>query len=265
MTRRVLHRTSSSGVGPIGRAAAAGILLVCLVLAADALAASAPAAFTVRSTLTGKKVLPHRVHWYAFPSLPPAQIREVDFFIDNKLSWVEHNAPYDYGFNDNYLVTTWLKPGLHQFTVRAVTADGRRAAKTTSSARTLPATPPPAPLAGRWTRTLSPAQTHGQPSGTWILEISKIGWWIKVPGPGPGANLIDVGYLAPNLLELRGGIWNMPHPENNPTEGNGWCDEPFQPVRYHWKTTATTLALSLAGPRRCDGQSTIIAGNWKRP
>jgi hypothetical protein len=56
----------------------------------------------------------------------------------------------------------------------------------------------------------------------------------------------------------------MPHPENNPTEGNGWCDEPFRPVRYHWNTTATTLTLSLAGPSRCVGQSTIIAGNWKR-
>jgi hypothetical protein len=216
--------------------------------------------FTVRSTLAGK-TLPHRIHWFALPSIPPAEVAEVDFLIDGKLSWVEHHAPYSYGYNANYLVTSWLKPGLHHFLVRAVATDGLKATATTD-ARVLPAAAPPARLVGTWKRTLTAQQAGQQPSGTWVLSISKVGWKIAVP-PG-GANLIDVGYLATGLLELRGGIWTKPAPKDNPEEGNGWCDEPFQPVRYHWAVSGTTLTLALAGPKRCDGQSVIVAGSWSR-
>ena len=188
--------------------------------------------FKVTSTLDGKKVLPHRIHWFAFPSIPAAQVAEVDFLIDGKFSWIEHHAPYSYGYNANYLVTSWLSPGPHHFTVRAKATDGRRAADSTV-ARVLPTPAPPAQLTNkRWKRTLTAAETHGQPHGTWVLSITKVGWKIKVPPVG--ANLIDVGYLSRGLLELRGGIWTTPAPANNPEEGNGWCDEPFQPVRYHW-------------------------------
>ena len=36
-------------------------------------AATARQAFTVRSTLTGKTVLPHRIRWLGIPSVPPAK------------------------------------------------------------------------------------------------------------------------------------------------------------------------------------------------
>jgi hypothetical protein len=231
------------------------------IAAASAAAAPAAKRFTVRSTLRGRTVLPHRIHWYAYPSLPSSKIVAVDFLIDGRLRWVEHNAPYDYGFNGNYLVTSWLKPGRHRFTVVAHANDGRRARRSVT-ANVLPAAPPPAPLDGTWTRTMTPAQTQGQPAGTWILKINKIGWWIKVPDGGPGANLIDVAYLQEGLLESRGGIWTKPNPPNNPTQGNGWCDEPFQPVQYQWSVSETTLTLTLAGPARCDGESVIWAGTW---
>lgn len=232
-------------------------------VAASAAAATEQKPFAVRSTLRGRTVLPHRIHWYAYPSLPAAKITAVDFLIDGRVRWVEHHAPYDYGFNGNYLVTSWLSAGRHRFTVIAHASDGRRG-QTTVTARVLPAQRPPAALAGTWKRTMTPAQTHGQPAGTWILKISKVGWWIKVPDGGPGANLIDVAYLQANVLESRGGIWTKPNPPNNPTEGNGWCDEPFQPVRYRWTTTGDTLTLSLAGAARCDGASVIWAGEWTR-
>jgi hypothetical protein len=225
-------------------------------------ARSQHASFTVRSTLDGKTTLPHRIHWLAFPSIPAAKVGEVDFLIDGKTSWVEHHPPYSYGFDANYLVTSWLSPGVHHFTVRVIATDGRHANSATTAARVLPASPPPADLAGSWKRSIDAQQAHGQPAGTWVLTINKIGWRIKVPPKG--ANLIDVGYLSPGVLELRGGIWTKPHPADNPTEGNGWCDEPFQPVRYHWSVAADTLTLALAGPKRCDGQSVIIAGAWSR-
>jgi hypothetical protein len=242
------------------------LLLIALTTALTmsvAVAANGQTAFTVRSTLQGTRVLPHRIHWFAHPSLAGSKIAQVNFLIDGRLRWVEHNAPYDYGYNGNYLVTDWLTPGTHRFKVVAITLDGRRASNTVT-ARVLPASPPPAELAGTWTRTMTDAQTHGQPSGTWILKIDQVGWGIKVPGPGPGANLIDVAYLAPGLLESRGGIWTRPAPSDNPTQGNGWCDEPFHPVQYHWAVNGNTLTLTLNGNDRCGGESVIWAGDWTR-
>ena len=52
---------------------------------------------TVTSTLDGHTALPLRIHWQAFPSGPAADVSEVDFLIDGRLGWVEHNTPYFYG------------------------------------------------------------------------------------------------------------------------------------------------------------------------
>ncbi len=60
-------------------------------------AASKPASspgLRVTSTLDGHATLPHRIHWQAFPSVPATDVSEVDFLIDGRLGWVEHNMPY---------------------------------------------------------------------------------------------------------------------------------------------------------------------------
>ena len=76
------------------------------------------APLTVTSTLDGHTALPHRIHWQAFPSGPPLDVSEVEYLIDGKQLWVEHNPPYFYGSDGNYLVTSFLTPGKHTFTVR---------------------------------------------------------------------------------------------------------------------------------------------------
>src|SRR3954469_10171486 len=77
-------------------------------------AAGAPAAqpLKVTSSLDGKKVLPHRIHWLGHTSLAPAKVAKVEFLVDGKLCWTEHKAPYVYAADDNgrnrgYLVTSW--------------------------------------------------------------------------------------------------------------------------------------------------------------
>lgn len=216
--------------------------------------------FAVASTLSGKHVLPHRIHWLGTPSLPPSAIREVEFLIDGKPSWVEHHSPYTYGYDGNYLVTSWMKPGLHTFTVVAVATNGRRATIATR-ARTPAPRPPPSALAGHWHRKLSKAEASGSgPSGIWTLTIDDVGWRMVAPSRRQGA-LIDVAYLSSNTLEARGGIATRDH---DPLENNPWCDEPFEPVRYHWRVTADQLTLTLVRPRRCDGQSRVWAGAWTR-
>jgi hypothetical protein len=216
--------------------------------------------FTVSSTLAHSRVLPHRIHWLGMPSLPSAKIREVDFVIDGRRSWVEHHAPYSFGYDGNYLVTTWMKPGLHVFTVVAVATDGRRAT-ISSQAQTSAPKPPPATLAGSWHRKLSSTEagSSGSP-GMWTLDVSAVGWRLLAPTRRRGA-LIDVAYLSSTVIEARGGIATRDH---DPRENNAWCDEPFQPVRYHWRVAANRLTLTLAGPQRCDGQSRVWAGAWTR-
>jgi hypothetical protein len=62
----------------------------------------------------------------------------VRFFVDGRLSWIDRSAPYVYGGNGGYLVTTWLAevidPGFHtprftrhRFTTEAIATDGSRA------------------------------------------------------------------------------------------------------------------------------------------
>jgi hypothetical protein len=236
-------------------------LVAALVVATTGTAiAAASTGFTVASTLAGKRALPRRVHWLGRPSLPPANVREVDFMIDGRRAWVEHRAPYSYGYDTNYLVTSWLRPGLHTFTVVAVATDGRRATVSSRSRTAAPPTPSPA-LAGTWHRHVSAAEASGSgPAGTWTLTVDAVGWRILDPSRRRGA-LIDVAYLAPGAIEARGGIATRDH---DPRENNLWCDEPFQPVRYHWRADAGRLTLTLAGPRRCGAQSRVWAAVWTR-
>src|SRR5215467_14024935 len=103
------------------------------------------ARLTVTSTLDGHTALPHRIHWQAFPSGPSFDVSEVDYLIDGKQVWVEHIAPYFYGDDGNYLVTSFLRPGKHVFTVRAIDVGGHVATDTVTA--TVPQAPaPPAAL-----------------------------------------------------------------------------------------------------------------------
>jgi hypothetical protein len=138
--------------------------LACAVAAAPAAARGHRQEFKVSSTLAGKKVLPHRIHWLGFPRIAESKVTEVDFLIDDKVRWIEHNPPYTYGFDGNYLVTSWLTPGRHNFTVR-VTARGGLRGRSSKIARVLAAKPPPAQLAGTWKRTVK--------AGTWRLSSTR--------------------------------------------------------------------------------------------
>jgi hypothetical protein len=249
----VTRRSSTRSIVVVGAAA--------LAVAGSSIAAGRGAAtFTVVSTLTGRRVLPHRIHWLGKPSLLPSRIREVDFLIDGRRVWVEHHAPYSFGYDANYLVTSWMTPGLHKFTVVALATDGRRA-RVSSKARTTTPQKPPTPLMGSWQRNVSAANAGnvGLP-GVWTLTVSAVGWRLLDQTRLRGA-LVDVAYFSGHVVEARGGIVTREHDgrENNP-----WCDEPFQPVRYHWDVAADSLTLTLAGKKLCDGQSRLWAGEWKR-
>jgi hypothetical protein len=230
-------------------------LVACMVTSVTATAgAQGGEDFPLGSTLEGKSVLPHRIRWLGEPVLPAGKVAAVVFLIDGRVRWVEHNPPYPYGYDGNYLVTSWLAPGAHRFTVRATAKDGRRATNSTVAGVSAP-TAPPRQLIGRWTRIVP----SGPAGGTWRLEVDEVGWRFR--GPGVGA-FVDVAYLAAGLLEARGGIHTRNRSEQ---EGNSWCNEPFRAVRYRWAVEGDTLALKRAGESRCDGQHEVWAGSWSRP
>ena len=145
--------------------------------------ARADAGFSVTSSLDRLLVLPHRIQWRGYTTLPASKVSEVDFFIDGGANrWTEHKPPYSFSSDTGYLVTSWLKPGIHRFTVKAVAKDGRVAADTVK-ARVGAPPPVPAELRGVWQRTLGPTHTPGWPRGTYKLIFDPR--WISLIHPGP--------------------------------------------------------------------------------
>jgi hypothetical protein len=215
-------------------------LLTGLVAASSALAGH-DAGFTVTSSLDGKTVLPVRSHWIAYPNIDPSQgqVVEVDYLIDGYHAWTAHSAPWYYGDNGNWLVTSDLKPGLHTFSVRALTADDQ-AAVDKFQARVVASPQPPAKLAGRWTR-----------AGITLL-IDKHGW-----GIGPN-QVVDAQYLPNGTVVL--GTLIIDRPEQKPACG------PNPPQRYKVTLSAGDKRMQLApvGGDSCGVRAATFKGAWMR-
>ena len=250
--------------------AVAGIGAACLIASTSALAQSTgrrAQPFAVTSTLEGKNVLPHRIHWLARPKGGTLRIVEVDFLIDGRTSWIETTAPYSYGDDGNWLVTSALSPGKHRFTVRAKAANGKTAQRTTV-ARVVAAVAPPASLAAAWQRLVTPEEAGSEtPGGLWMISVDAAGWSIK--DPQGYENWIDAAYLADGRVQLRGGIWTNPFdPAITKRGGNGWCQETNAPVDYVWAISADILTIAHEGADACGSpnnkESQIVAGAWKR-
>ena len=250
----------------------AALLVVMALAACSTAGAAAPngpatastAKLTVTSTLDGHTALPHRIHWQAFPSGPSLAVSEVDYLIDGKQVWVEHIAPYFYGDDGNYLVTSFLTPGKHVFTVRAIDVGGHVATDTVTA--TVPQAPsPPAALAGTW-KALQPA---GGGVGYASLVISSAGWYEgQFPVTHSNGNLEDVAYPSPGLVEIRTGMatgHDMVAGAPSDNDLNGWCNNaPGAPARYRWTVTGTHLRFTFAGGHPCPGFTGFLTASWTR-
>jgi len=229
--------------------------------------AESSARLTVTSTLDGHTALPHRIHWQAFPSAPASDIAKVDFLIDAKLGWVEHVTPYFYGDDGNWLVTSFLTPGEHIFTVRVITADGHTATDTVRASVTAAPAPPPALRSVTWARQVSPADvrkaTSDQPppSGRWRLRISPTGW--QLHDPTGGGLLFDAGYRSAGNLQMRPAIDYPPYPKN---DQGGFCEDtdPVWAWTYSVGDGGKALTLHPVGHDPCGDRIAILAGTWAR-
>jgi hypothetical protein len=273
--------TRSCPTKVLSRAAPVGALLVCVAamatLASGTAAARTGAAFTIRSSLDGKAVLPHRVRWVAHPS-GPVSFPGVEFLIDGKLVFANRIPPFAFGDDANdersgsvktgFLVTAWLSPGKHRFTVRARGMGANRAttAERTVVARVTRPPAPPAALAGTWQRELTTAvppdrtvlyrAVTAQP-GTYRMAIGRP--YIRMSGPAPRKHL-NVDYVAgPSTITLGGPVWT-----GDPDE-DGSC-EPWGPdAGYAWTVEGDTLTLAPARPAdTCKQRAAIVTGEWTR-
>jgi hypothetical protein len=259
------HRTRSDRMF-VGSRLATLVVVGCTiaVLAADVGGGTtSQQSFKVTSTLDGKKVLPLRMHWRASAKLPTAQISQVDFLIDGKVRWIEHNAPYVYGSDDNgrnqgFLITTWLAPGIHRFTVRVSATKGR--VSHTIKARVQPAPQPPAELAGKWQR--------NAPEGVWELIFDRVGEWHLDP---MGSGLVNQFDVKGTTLHVYAPIQMAPLINDRTTItrdghhniGGFDCNSSGPFGTYQWAVSGQELTLTpITEP--CRDRRGILRGKWTR-
>jgi hypothetical protein len=257
------------------------LVLAALLGAAASAAGAGNAGFRVTSSLDRKQVLPLRSRWLAYPKVPSAQIKEVDFLIDGKLRWIEHRAPYNYGGDDDhghlgFLITTWLAPGRHTFIARAIDKTGQQATDTVK-ARVLPAPAPPADLAGTWTRTVTQADLKKSgpqppPPGVWRLVFNRIGAWALDPMGGGVVNQFDV---AGDVIHAYAPIQTVPRLSSGDpgtivrfghhvaVGGGTDCREDGPFGSYSWSVSANQLTLTATN-EGCGNRRAIWEGVWTR-
>jgi hypothetical protein len=263
----------------------AGLALATLaatVVAAGAFGAGQPLAIT--SSIDRVKVLPQHSRWLGHPKVAPAEVEEVDFLIDGRLRWVEHNAPYVYAGDDEngrlgYLFTSWLTPGLHRFVTRVKTTSGDTAVDAVS-ARVVAAPAPLPSLAGTWTRTLTAEDAaksdprYGAdfipPTGVWRLVIDRIGIWELDP---VGSGIVQAYSVSGAVLHAYAPIMMVPKRANGDpgsirrfghridAGGGVDCDSSGPVGTYRWTVTDRQLTLTpLREP--CGQRRAIYEGTW---
>ena len=234
-----------------------------------------PALLKLTSSLDGQTALPLRTRWIASPEPADAVVARVDFLIDGKLIWIEDQAPYVFGGDDNgtnlgYLITTWLAPGQHTFTARAT--DGEGSSVTDAVTATVPAAPqPPASLRGMWTRTvtaqdLAKSGSGPPPAGKWELILDQVGAWHLDPLGSGVVNQYDVQGDTINVyapiqmapwINSQGGVSRYGHHDIGGTDCN--FSGPFG--SYHWSVSGGKLTLT-AIKEGCPNRRAIWEGTW---
>ena len=261
-----------------------------LAVAAIASVATVPAAlgsrddepFTVSSSLDGKKVLPLRSHWLGYTDLPPAQVDRVEFLIDGTVRWIEHTPPYNYASDHNgkemgFLITTWLKPGLHRFVVRVFDKAGHPE-KDAVTARVVAAPAPPPELAGTWTRVPPGKRFIGWRYRLWFNRVGA--WYVIVDRRGRGDGVVDqfdvrghtLNLFAPVVTGVQevdhgvctgNGCLHITHDGRAYTISGNVCNFSGPFGRYTWSVSGDTLSLKVIH-EGCFGRGKYFASTWTR-
>jgi hypothetical protein len=261
------------------------VALVALLLGCGGFSAASSAtsaeqtakAFAIRSSLDNKATLPLRIPWIATASAP-VLYPGVEFLIDGKVVFANRLEPYAFGADGRdeasgttktgYLVTSWLAPGKHRFTVRgkAIVAGRRTTAEKTFVARVPAAPSPPTQLTGTWQRQLETAvppdpnrlyrSVTAQP-GTYRIVLDRR--YLRMSGPAPRKHLKIDFVAGPGTIMIREPVWT-----GDPDDG-AVCDPWGPEATYSWSVSDRTLTLSPASkPDECRQRGAIMTGEWTR-
>jgi hypothetical protein len=220
--------------------------------------------FKVTSTLDAKNVLPLRSRWQATPYIPTSKVKKVEFLIDGHWVWTEIQAPYFYGGNEggrgNWLITSFLKPGAHTFTVKVFAKSGGTATDTIH-ARVIEAPPPPSELAGKWKHHVSPSGCGPgfcDKNGDITESITILGW-----GTPPG-DYWDARYKSGGKLVF--GPWVVNPQMSAGARLGGFCNgiDPFHTWSYTVAPDGKSFQLNPVGKDPCSDRQNGLEGTWTR-
>jgi hypothetical protein len=182
----------------------------------------------------------------------------VKYLIDGRGAWTEHEAAYYYGGNDgnygNWLITSFLKPGIHTFTVRATSTSGDTATDTVT-ARVVTAPPAPKGLAGTWTHRVTGSCGYCKNHRARFV-ISSVGW-----ATGPG-DRFDARYLSKGRV-----IRVVFGPEVvTPTQQTGaFCGvDPLHKWTLRFGPRKRSFDLRPVGHDPCPDRLRGLKGKWTR-
>lgn len=237
--------------------------------------ASVAADTSVTSSIKTGAVLRKALHWNAaVKAADGVMVTQVDFLIDGRVRWTEHEAPYQ--FNEGRLFAPWpLGGGKHRLAVNVVASGGSTAASTAVDVQVK--VPPMSGLpVGSYRRTVTAADQkrvkpyrdfeHGAfgettPTGQWSLTVRQDGVLLldEVPHPhGTDAYHVPFAGTGQRITIYDSAGWLQPNPER----GNMFC-EPEKPSDYQWSLSGSTLTLK-ALEHVCADRDIALVGSWHR-
>lgn len=229
--------------------------------------ATAAPRLSVTSSIADGAHLDAAVSWSA-RLVSANAVTAVDFLVDGKVKWTEHNAPYYFNDDKNLLPPWLLGAGAHTLTVRATDSSGATASAT-SHITVAPVPKVPTALLATFRRDLTQADLKGTsslpgydpnnqpPTGEWTIRFEN-DYLIALGDPSNpvGENETFKATAAGDLTLAGPANWLTP-----PDLRGGLC-EPAPLDHYHWIVTGNVLTIS--GGTNCPNRKALFDGKWTR-
>lgn len=243
--------------------------------AASSPTSTAPTPPTVSMTIADHSPLTRAVPWQVMAKAAGDDfVSEVDYLVDGKTMWVEHNAPYFFD-DDHQVLAPWLLgEGTHVLTAHVVTVDGATA-DVTAHVGVRMNVAADKQIAGTYHRLVTRADQRRteayrvpskgafgeeSPTGRWTLHVKANGEIVGVDPTGNEKNpFVEPFTLTGSSMTLYGpAVWRQP----NPDEPNLFC-EPEKAGHYTWSLDGSSLTIT-AKDKVCADRDIVFVGTWTR-
>lgn len=238
--------------------------------------ASVPTSPTVTMTIDDGSRLVHAVPWEVTATTGSSDsIRQVDFLVDGKTLWVEHEAPYVFDDDQQVLPPWLLGAGEHVLTARVRTVAGATGEATARVTVQVDRTAASRLVVGTYSRVVTVVdqrrtapyrlQSKGafgevSATGRWLLHIKPDGEIVGVDPTGDETSpFVEPFTINGSTLTLYGpAVWRQP----NPAVPSLFC-EPETVTDYTWSVSGSSLTLTN-NQEACADRDTVFVGTWTR-